>query len=134
MESVEEQTWGEDSLEKNSIRSMYRNVIIGAVHDLGNGTAAEVAAVHVWRKRETFGFCCQLAGWDEGWVDAVLRSVAALPSSVAKQVTKECVVMLKAVARAGEVARGEVGGMGLYSRSFFGRTSGRFTLNGQKDE
>jgi len=134
MESLEGSPWGEDSLEKNSIRSMYRDVIIGAVHDLGYGTAAEVAAVHRWRKSESFDICCDLARWDTGWVNSVMMSVAALPSAAAREVTKQCVGMLKAVAKSGEVSKGEIGSIGFRSRPFLGRTSGRFTITGERDE
>ena len=129
VEPIKGQSWGPDSFETNQLRRMYRDVIIGAVHDLGYGAPGPVAKVHLWRKASSFPVCCELAQWDEDWVDDLLISVSSLPSSVRRPITRQCIDMLKAVARLDATRVGEVVNMPLapprhtYGHGFTYRTN-----------
>ena len=78
---------------------MYRDVIIGAIRDLGLGDAVTVSEVVRWRATDGFTCCCEIANWDEGWIKDLMRSIDALPFSVKKPITRKSIEMMRAVAR-----------------------------------
>ncbi len=83
---------------KNILKRLYRNVIIGAVKDLGCGDQHESTAVRNWLYTESYSFCCDLSGWDESWISDLFRSINSLPSAVSKKITRQCVEMMKGLA------------------------------------
>ena len=99
LESGQGQTEGENTGSTDILKRMFRDVIIGAIFDLGTGNIHEYNAVVRWMSNDSFDICCSIASWDEHWLKDLFRSVSLLPDSVRKVITKECLEMLKVLAR-----------------------------------
>jgi hypothetical protein len=83
----------------DTIERMYRDVITLAINDMGTGTAVESAEVRRWMISDSFGICCELANWNERWARDLLNSIEYLGESVRGPITRECLIMLRAVIR-----------------------------------
>jgi hypothetical protein len=90
---------GENSCEKSTLTRLYRDVLIGGLFDLGLGSIHESNAVVRWMHSDSFSICCQIAEWDDLWLIDLFRSTHHLSDCVKKPITRQCVEMLKAIAR-----------------------------------
>lgn len=95
MESRQGDPEGTYSLSKDTIRRIYRNVIIQSIRDLGIGSDEDKEDVRSWLNRSTFEVVCELAEWNDGWVREIARSVDRLHAQVRKAVTKKSVELLR---------------------------------------
>lgn len=99
LESGQRESEMQNSCTIDQIRRMYRDVIIGSIRDLGCGNALDREPVLSWLGGPKFPYICQCAGWEYDWVSELFTSIISLSKSVRKPVTRDCVEMLKAVAR-----------------------------------
>lgn len=81
------------------LERMYRNVIMQSVRDIGCGSEHEQASVRRWMKTDSFLICCELAGWDNCWINELLSSVDAIDGCTRKPITKKCLEMIRALIR-----------------------------------
>lgn len=81
------------------VRTMYRAVLSGAVHDLGYGTIVESNEVQSWMRRNEFEVCCELAEWEPAWIRDLLNSIIALDGPVRKPIVKDCLKIMRGVVR-----------------------------------
>ena len=83
----------------DQLQRIYRDVIYGAVRDIGSSNWQNARDVREWIRKPSFGVCCGIANWDESWVLDLLRSIDNLDEPVKRPITKQCLIMLQAVIR-----------------------------------
>lgn len=88
-----------EDLYPEKMQKMYRNVISGAVRDLGCGESDEIQEVQMWIGKDSFSVCCEIANWNSDWVTDLLESIDGLSHPVRKPITRQCLEMLRAVIR-----------------------------------
>ena len=79
-------------------RILCRHVLIQAIYDLGCGRQRERDDVNEFLKTDWFSVLCDHANWDESWVRNISASIGMLRETVRKEITRQVVHMLKAVA------------------------------------
>ncbi len=89
-------------IERDQLQRLYRDVVIGAVHDMGMGDWIAVRDVRLWMGKDSFGTVCYLANWDDGWIVDLFNSIDELPQQIKRQLTRKCVELLRALSRAAE--------------------------------
>jgi hypothetical protein len=102
MESGQGESESTDTYQGDTLRRIYRDVLIGGVFDLGLGDSHEVNSVARWMRSDSFIVCCEIACWDDCWIMDLFKSVARLSSSVRKPISKQCIDMLKSLAKLDE--------------------------------
>lgn len=81
------------------LERLYRDVIIGAFRDMGQGTEREAGSVRAWMQRDSFLVCCEIANWDDGWARELLNSIGSLGDGVRVPIARECMILLRAASR-----------------------------------
>ena len=79
-------------------RVLFRHILIQAVHDLGCGKPSDGRDVDNFLKTNWFSTLCEYSDWEEEWVRKLFFSVKELGEGVKKEVTKQTVHMMKAIA------------------------------------
>jgi len=101
LEPVQDETWMQDKSPAYQLIRVYRDVIIGALKDMGCGTPSEVGSVRRWMGSDSFSHCCDLSRWEEGWIRETFISIESLPHASRKPITRECIEMMKALSGMG---------------------------------
>lgn len=85
--------------DRESIRNLYRSVIMQGMRDLGLSNIHEQNAVLRWLQRDTFSTCCEIADWNESWIRELFESIDSLSDPVRKPITRQCLFMMKAISK-----------------------------------
>ncbi len=95
-------TTDSNTIERDQLQRLYRDVVIGALRDMGMGDTIEARDVRLWMSRDTFHTVCHLANWDDEWIVDLFRSIDELPQQIKRPLTRKCLELLRAIARVAE--------------------------------
>ena len=101
MEPRQREPEGSYTIDTDGARRLCKCIIVRALRDLGSGLPVEQNKVWAWVESGRFEEMCIWAGWGDGWMMDLFSSVHHLGPSVKKEITRDCVKMLK---RFGKIA------------------------------
>ena len=87
-----------DQGDELGLRLLIRAVIIAALKDLGNCSDLDRSKIFCWIRTDIFYEMCSFAGWSEEWLVDVFNRVDDLEGVVRREISDQCVHMLKFVA------------------------------------